>query len=77
MCGGSAYEMMNYYDRILLFNAYVWGGMMSVYNPDVVQSIDFYSGAFPAEHGNAMSGVMDVRMRDGKTDQFGGFLTFL
>lgn len=70
--GGSAYEVMNYYDRILLWNAYVWGGMMSVFNPDVVQSIDFYSGAFPAEYGNAMSGVMDVKMRDGKTNAYGG-----
>jgi len=70
--GGDAYEMMNYYDRLMLTNAYIWGGMLSVFNPDVVQNIDFYSGAFPAEYGNAMSGVLDVKMRDGRTDKIGG-----
>ncbi|HCL57861.1 MAG TPA: hypothetical protein DHW82_12765 [Spirochaetia bacterium] len=72
--GGDAYEIMNYYDRLLMVDAYVWGGMMSVFNPDLVKTIDFYSGAFPAQYGNAMSGILDAKMKDGTTEETKGFL---
>ncbi len=64
--GGEFYETASFYDRLFLLQPYVWGGHLSVFNPEVVGNIDFYSGAFPAEYGNSMSGVMDVKMRDGE-----------
>lgn len=30
---------------------------------------DFYTGAFPAEYGNALSGVFDLRLRNGNSDK--------
>ena len=37
------------------------GGTVGVINPDFVRDISFYTGAFPANKGNALSSVMDVK----------------
>ncbi|OQY16142.1 MAG: hypothetical protein B6I32_04260 [Desulfobacterium sp. 4572_20] len=41
------------------------GGPVSMLNNNLLTNSDFYSGAFPAEFGNATSGVFDLRMRSG------------
>lgn len=45
------------------------GGSVGVINPDFVQNIDFYTGAFPADKGNALSSVMDINQKDGSKDR--------
>ena len=45
------------------------GGTVGVINPDFVRDIDFYSGAFPASKGNALSSVMDIKQKDGSKDR--------
>jgi len=45
------------------------GGAYSMISTNVLADFDFYSGAFPAEFGNALSGVMDLRLRKGNTDR--------
>lgn len=49
------------------------GGMVSVLSAQVLDNSDFYTGAFPAEYGNALSGVFDMRFRKGnnKKREFG------
>jgi len=44
------------------------GGTVGVINPDFVREIDFYTGAFPANKGNALSSVMDIKQKDGSKD---------
>jgi len=41
------------------------GGPISMLNNNVLNNSDFYTGAFPAEYGNALSGVFDLRLRTG------------
>ncbi len=41
------------------------GGPISMLNNNVLNNSDFYTGAFPAEFGNALSGVFDLRLRSG------------
>ena len=41
------------------------GGPVSLLNNNVLANSDFLTGAFPAEYGNAISGVFDLRMRNG------------
>ena len=41
------------------------GGPVSMLNNNVLANSDFLTGAFPAEYGNAISGVFDLRMRNG------------
>ena len=41
------------------------GGPISMLNDNQLSNSDFYTSAFPAEFGNAMSGVFDLRLRNG------------
>lgn len=45
------------------------GGGVSILSANMLSNTDFYTGAFPAEFGNALSGVMDLNLRQGNTDK--------
>lgn len=45
------------------------GGAISMLNANVLGTSDFYTGAFPAEMGNALSGVFDMKFRNGNKEQ--------
>lgn len=44
------------------------GGPVSILNADLIREVQFYTGAFPADKGGALSSVMDIRLRDGNSD---------
>jgi hypothetical protein len=46
------------------------GGPVSALNPNMLANSDFITSAFPAEYGNALSGVFDLRLRTGNRDRF-------
>jgi CarboxypepD_reg-like domain len=41
------------------------GGPISIINYKMLSNSDFITGAFPAEYGNATSGVFDIKLRNG------------
>jgi hypothetical protein len=45
------------------------GGGVSMLSAGTLSNSDFYTGAFPAEFGNALSGVFDLKLRNGNTDR--------
>ncbi len=45
------------------------GGPVSMLNNNVLDKSDFMTSAFPAQYGNASSGVFDLRMRNGNDEQ--------
>ena len=45
------------------------GGSVGIINPDFVREINFYTGAFPANRGNALSSVMEIKQKDGSKDR--------
>ncbi len=45
------------------------GGPVSILNNNLLTSSDFFTSAFPAEYGNATSGVFDIKMRPGNNEQ--------
>ncbi|MCF8327172.1 MAG: TonB-dependent receptor [Bacteroidales bacterium] len=45
------------------------GGPVSILNNNVLSNSDFFTGAFPAEYGNALSGVFDLEMRNGNSSK--------
>lgn len=46
------------------------GGVVSMLNNNTLRNSDFYTGAFPAEFGNAISGVFDLKMRNGNYNKY-------
>ncbi|MBI2967348.1 MAG: TonB-dependent receptor [Bacteroidetes bacterium] len=45
------------------------GGPVPILNSNLLDDSDFLSGAFPAEYGNALAGVFDVKMRSGNNEK--------
>jgi hypothetical protein len=45
------------------------GGAYSAITTNAISNFDFFTGAFPAEYGNAVSGVMDLNLRKGNSDK--------
>lgn len=45
------------------------GGPISILNNNLLTNSDFFTGAFPAEYGNALSGVFDLKMRSGSNQK--------
>jgi outer membrane receptor for ferrienterochelin and colicin len=45
------------------------GGPVGIINVDFVRSVDFFSGAFPASKGNALSSVLSFNLADGNRDK--------
>jgi len=54
------------------------GGPISILNNNQLANSDFFTGSFPAEYGNALSGVFDLKMRNGnnRRHEFTGGMGF-
>lgn len=46
------------------------GGPVSMLNSKTLANSDFFMGAFPAEYGDAVAGVFDLRLRNGNSDKY-------
>ena len=46
------------------------GGPVGIINVDFIREVNFYSGAFPSNKGNALSSVIDFRMVDPNPDKW-------
>lgn len=54
------------------------GGPVTILNTNLLANSDFLTGAFPAEYGNALSGIFDINLRNGNPDrhEYWGQLSF-
>lgn len=72
--GGSPSENRFYMDGIEIPNINHFatqgasGGPVSILNADLIREVHFYTGAFPADKGGALSSVMEIGLRDGNLD---------
>lgn len=75
--GGSPNENRFYLDGIEIPNINHFatqgasGGPVGMLNVDFISEVDFYSGAFPANRGNTLSSVLDIKFKDGRSDKAG------
>ena len=46
------------------------GGPVGMINVDFIESVNFYSGAFPSNRGNALSSVLEFGFKDGRSDKW-------
>lgn len=47
-----------------------FGGAISVFNADLIESFDIYQSAYGPEFSGVTGGVFDIKLRDPKTDRF-------
>lgn len=48
------------------------GGSITILNNKWLSNSDFFTGAFPAEYGNSVAGVFDLKMRNGNNEKLEG-----
>jgi len=76
--GGSPNENRFYLDGIEVSNINHFatqgasGGPVGMINVNFIRKLDFYSGAFPANKGNALSSILDFKQRNGSDEKLAG-----
>ena len=63
--GGDGGQNRILVDQVSVSDAYHFGGVVSVLNTDVIDRLEFMSGGYTAEYGDALSGVLKVKRRVG------------
>jgi outer membrane receptor for ferrienterochelin and colicin len=48
------------------------GGVFSAFNPDLLQNVEFYSGAFSADYGDRLSSITNISFREGNRHEIDG-----
>ena len=48
------------------------GGPVGILNVNFIREVDFYTGAFPASRGNALSSVMELKLIEGNEEEISG-----
>lgn len=72
--GGSPSENRFYLDGVEIPNINHFstqgasGGPVGILNADLIREVNFYTGAFPTDRGNALSSVLDFKLRDGNME---------
>ncbi len=64
--GGEADQNLIRLDGITVFNPAHLGGVFTVFDAGAVDRVDIITGAFPAEFGGRLSGVLDIGVRPGR-----------
>ncbi len=73
--GGGPNESKFYLDDIEIPNINHFGtqgasgGPVGILNADLISGVDYYSGAFPANRGNALSGIFEFSQVDGNPEK--------
>lgn len=75
MRGGRSGEVAYWIDGIPVTDAYDGGQVVEV-SKDMVQELQVVSGAFNAEYGNAMSGIVNIATKEGSNNASGQFTTY-
>lgn len=66
--GGKPEETQVLWEGIPLLQPYHFGSLYSVFNIESLRDLTLYSGGFPAETGNALSGALFMRARPAPVD---------
>lgn len=70
--GGGADQNLIILDDATVYNASHLFGFFSLFNGDAIKSIQLTKGGFPARYGGRLSSVLEMNMKDGNKEQFGG-----
>ncbi|MBN1996705.1 TonB-dependent receptor [candidate division KSB1 bacterium] len=66
--GGTPDQNLIIVDNVTVFNPYrlkIFGGPISMFNPDAIEYVELLPGGFPAEYGDKLSAVLVVENKEG------------
>jgi hypothetical protein len=70
--GGAGDQNLFLFDGIRLYSPFHALGIFSVFDPDVVDNAEVFTGAFPPGFGGALSSVVNITSREGRADRLSG-----
>lgn len=70
--GGGPDQNLIILDDAPVYNANHLFGFFSIFNGDALKSIELIKGGFPARYGGRLSSVVEMTMKDGNKQKFGG-----
>ncbi len=70
--GGSPIQNKVLLDGMTIYNPFHSIGLFSVFETDVIRSVNVFTGGFSAEYGDRLSAVLDVTTRDGNKKRLAG-----
>jgi len=63
--GGNSDQNLVMLDGAVMYNPFHFSGILSAFDVDAVEKVDFYAGGFCAQYGGRLSSVVDIRTRTG------------
>ncbi|MEN9700005.1 MAG: hypothetical protein RLZZ301_1203 [Bacteroidota bacterium] len=73
--GGTPIQNKVLLDGMTIYNPFHSIGFYSIFETEVVKSVDIYTGGFESKYGGRISSVMDITYRDGNRSKFAGKLS--
>lgn len=70
--GGSYDQNLILLDDAPIYNPSHALGFFSIFNADAIKNVEIYKGGLPAQYGDRLSSVVDIRMKDGNLNEFSG-----
>ncbi len=70
--GGSPVQNRILMDGMTIYNPFHSIGFFSVFETELIRSVDVYTGGFNADYGGRISAVVDVKTREGNRKHLGG-----
>jgi hypothetical protein len=70
--GGSPIQNKVLLDGMTIYNPFHSIGLFSIFETDVIRSVNVFTGGFSAEYGDRLSAVLDVTTRDGNKKRTAG-----
>lgn len=68
--GGGGDQNLILIDEAPIYDPSHLGGMISVFNADVIKDSELYKGGIPARFGGRLSSILEVRTKDGNNKNF-------
>ena len=73
--GGGPDQNLILLDGAPVYNAAHLFGFFSIFNADAINNVNLTKGGFPARYGGRLSSVVEINMKEGNNQRFGGNLT--
>lgn len=73
--GGDPGQNLYLLDGVPIIHVHHLGGFFSVFNPDIINSLEVYKSSFPSQFGGKLSSIIDISQREGDKNKYLGSLS--